>query len=205
MEKETKIVFLGDSFTDRTGVKNACNPEKRFSTHYAGNYAEYVMKRLFIHYPEFDFRFYNLGISGDTVAEVTDRYCSTIPGIEPDILVLLVGHNDVKKITYEEFINQYSCLVKKINDAGIKLVGISILPVRDKVELNEVVEQFNDGIKMILEKYGNQYLDMYQYFHTVNKGNKKIKLYEETNHLSELGNLYIGDAVFATISKLIYK
>ena len=44
--KKMKIVFWGDSFINRTGVKDAQKPEKLFSTHYVGNFCENVMQSV---------------------------------------------------------------------------------------------------------------------------------------------------------------
>ena len=73
-KKCINIVFLGDSFTNRTGVKNSVIPQKMFSTSYTGNYTEFVSKRLFVHYKDIDFSFYNKGISGDSVSDVLKRF-----------------------------------------------------------------------------------------------------------------------------------
>lgn len=205
MDKDINIVFLGDSFTNRTGVKYADNPEKRFSTHYTENYAEYVMKRLFIHFPETNFRFYNKGISGDSTADLLNRYDNDVLKLNPDIVVLLIGHNDVKKKSYEEFMQDYSVLINRLKENEIKVISMSILPVKINSEQNEKITIFNNGISKLIKAAGYIYLDLFEYFNNIliKEASKKINLFEETMHLSELGNIYIADYVYDTISEII--
>lgn len=103
---DVNIVFWGDSFENRTGVKNSSCPEKMFSTHYTGNFVDIVCKKLFIHYPDIQFGFFNEGKSGDTSIDLTNRFYH-IPKGKTNILVLLVGYNDVKKMTIPEFVKSY--------------------------------------------------------------------------------------------------
>ena len=205
MNTDINIVFLGDSFTQRTGVKYAGNPEKRFSTHYTGSYAEHVMKRLFVHFTEKNFRFYNKGKSGDTTCDLLKRYDKDVQDLEADIVVLLIGHNDAKKKLYDEFMQDYSNLIHKLEESDIQIISLSILPVRNNGEQNKKIVQFNKGIHELAKAEGYLYLDLFEYFNQVleNEADKKINLYEETMQLSELGNLYIADRVYDTIADII--
>lgn len=205
MSTDINIVFLGDSFTNRTGVKDASNPEKRFSTHYTGNYAEHVMKRLFVHFPEKNFRFYNRGKSGDSVSDLLDRYDNDFSNLNTDIVVLLIGHNDAKKKSYNQFMQDYSVLIHKLKEMDTQIVSLSILPVRKNCEQNEKIIRFNQGIREFAQAEGYLYLDIFRYFNKIleHECDKKINLYEETMHLSELGNLYIADCVYDTIADII--
>lgn len=196
------ILFLGDSFTNRTGVKNAFKPEKMFSTLYTGNYVEILCKRLFVHFPDVDFAFYNRGISGDTTEDILKRFELDTENKKIDLVVLLIGHNDIKK-RCKDFASIYMLLVSKICEISERLIGISILPMISHPELKSEIEAANAVIKNIIDSNNQLYLDVYQYFVSVCLGEKKIKLYEESNHLSELGNMYIADCVYELVKKMI--
>lgn len=205
MNMDINIVFLGDSFTNRTGVKYACNPEKRFSTYYTGNYAENVMKRLFVHFPESNFKFYNKGISGDSVSDLLDRYDKDVLSLKPNLLVLLIGYNDAKKKSYDKFINDYSILINKLENLNIKVICLSILPVKNNFELNNKIIKFNKEISKLVNYKGFLYIDIFNHFYNILKKSieKNIYLYDESNHLSELGNIYIADRVYDAIFDII--
>ena len=44
-----KIVFFGDSLTQRTDLNESEHPARRYSLDYAGSYVDILVKRLLIH------------------------------------------------------------------------------------------------------------------------------------------------------------
>ncbi|RGF49414.1 hypothetical protein DW006_09665 [Eubacterium sp. AF36-5BH] len=203
-KKCINIVFLGDSFTNRTGVKNSVIPQKMFSTSYTGNYTEFVSKRLFVHYKDIDFSFYNKGISGDSVSDVLKRFNKEFEEIFPDLVILLIGHNDAKKKGTDVFTEDYSTLIDKISKCCNKLIGISIIPIKDHSELNGKVAEFNEIVKHVLMEHGYEYLNIYDLFlDLMQKSEKNFHLFEETHHLSELGNILIADNVYESIIRIL--
>ena len=46
-----KIVFFGDSLTQRTDLNESEHPARRYSLDYAGSYVDILVKRLLIHFP----------------------------------------------------------------------------------------------------------------------------------------------------------
>lgn len=198
------IVFLGDSFTNRTGVKNSVVPQKMFSTSYTGNYTEFVSKRLFVHYKDIDFSFYNKGISGDSVFDVLKRFNKEFEDIFPDLVILLIGHNDAKKERADVFAEGYSMLIDKISKCCNKVIGISIIPMKDHPEMNGNVVEFNEIVKNILMEHGYEYLNIYDSFlELMQNSEKDFHLFEETRHLSELGNILIADNVYESIIRIL--
>lgn len=198
------IVFLGDSFTNRTGVKNSVVPQKMFSTSYTGNYTEFVSKRLFVHYKDIDFRFYNKGISGDSVYDVLKRFDKDFEDIFPDLVILLIGHNDAKKEGADVFAEGYSAVVNKISKCCNKVIGISIIPMKDHPEMNSKIVEFNEIVKHVLMEHGYEYLNIYDSFlDAMQNSEKDFFLFEETRHLSELGNILIADNVYESIIRIL--
>ena len=45
-----KIVFFGDSLTQRTDLNESEHPARRYSLDYAGSYVDILVKRLLIHF-----------------------------------------------------------------------------------------------------------------------------------------------------------
>lgn len=203
--KNYSVVFLGDSFTNRTGVKFSEKPEKKYSTSYVGNYTEFVEKRLWINRLDKNFCFYNFGKSGDCVVDVLNRVEKDFKGLKPDVVVLLIGHNDVKKNDLGNFIVKYRMLVDVLKSKSIKILGLSILPLINHIELDSKVEQFNKAIRDELIEQDMDYLDLYSIFlNIIRFSNKSIPLFEETNHLSELGNILISDRVYDYLNNYLW-
>lgn len=87
---KTKIVFLGDSITDMG--RNRENDFTPFS--YGVGYVGVVASQLTKNAPDV-YRIYNRGVSGDNVAQLYARLRSDVWHLQPDVLSILVGVNDV--------------------------------------------------------------------------------------------------------------
>jgi len=91
-EEEKKICFLfqGDSITDGNRGRNE-DPN-----HILGHgYAFSISSRIGADFPEAGFTFYNRGISGNTVRDLKGRWQQDTLDLNPGVLSILVGINDV--------------------------------------------------------------------------------------------------------------
>ncbi len=82
-----KIVFMGDSITDAG--------RDRSDHHNLGNgYVKVVAQLLEKEYPDIDFEFINVGISGNKAEEIKLRIDKDGVDLKPDIFVIMVGINE---------------------------------------------------------------------------------------------------------------
>ena len=83
-----KILFQGDSITDAG--------RNREDYHNLGNgYPKFAAPIIAANHPEIDFEFINLGISGHQTIDLVNRLESDFVDIQPDIISILIGINDV--------------------------------------------------------------------------------------------------------------
>ena len=87
-KKNSVIVLQGDSITD-AGRRKPGNPE-----HGVG-YAAMVINTLKSLYPDYDLTMYNRGIGGNRVADLKDRWDVDCLDLDPSLVSILVGINDV--------------------------------------------------------------------------------------------------------------
>ena len=86
--KKIKLLFQGDSITDAGRDRN--------DIHNLGNgYPKYAAKFLAEKYPDIDFEFIDLGIGGDQTKNLVARLDKDFIDIQPDIVSILIGINDV--------------------------------------------------------------------------------------------------------------
>lgn len=93
-----KILYIGDSVTDGNWGKVSGGPNRSLTdmNHIFGHgYMFICAARYMADYPEEDYRFYNRGISGNRVADLKARWQQDALEIDPDILSVLVGVNDL--------------------------------------------------------------------------------------------------------------
>ena len=90
-ESGSRLVFQGDSITDMNRGRS-----EKDRNHYLGHsYVFLLAGRLGVEMPEAKLEFYNRGISGNKVADLRKRWQSDAIDMQPDILTILVGTNDV--------------------------------------------------------------------------------------------------------------
>lgn len=82
-----KILFQGDSITDAS--------RDRSDYHNLGNgYPKYAAQLIREAFPDKEFEFINLGISGDRAENLKARWQTDCIDIQPDIVSILIGVND---------------------------------------------------------------------------------------------------------------
>lgn len=148
-----KILFFGDSITD--AGRNRENPNDLGS-----GFVLFAANKLRLLYPEKNLQILNRGIGGDRTTELLARIEKDVVAEKPDLVVLLVGINDVWRrfdsgeiTTDEQFRENYKKLVETIQGTGAKLVLIEpfILDVVSKKNFRPYVDAFNKIIREIAD------------------------------------------------------
>jgi lysophospholipase L1-like esterase len=89
----TTVLFQGDSITDwgRNRTRTGAND----SSALGGGYPLLVAAALLERQPGKELRFYNRGISGNTVPDLAARWQQDTLDLKPDVLSILIGVNDI--------------------------------------------------------------------------------------------------------------
>lgn len=88
------VVFIGDSITD-CGRRDVAPP--------LGNgYVKFIADLIAIRYPSLSITIVNKGISGNTVADLRERWYDDVLALEPDWVSVLIGINDVHRTLRNE-------------------------------------------------------------------------------------------------------
>ncbi len=92
-EKETVILFTGDSITDGNRYKK--KEQEWDLNHQMGHSYAYIINGLLgALYPQKQFHFRNKGVSGDRIIDLYARIETDLLPLRPDIVSILVGIND---------------------------------------------------------------------------------------------------------------
>lgn len=99
-----RVLFIGDSITDGAWGNNkkwnATSDERNQSdmNHiYGHGFMELCAGFYQATYPQQQHRFWNRGISGNTLADLHGRWSKDVIELKPDVVSILVGTNDVDK------------------------------------------------------------------------------------------------------------
>ena len=100
-----RILFMGDSITDggwgRSGGSMASAEErnqKDLNHLYGHSFMLFCAAHFESRYPEREYQFFNRGISGYTLCDLHERWERDIATLQPDVLTILIGTNDVGKV-----------------------------------------------------------------------------------------------------------
>lgn len=108
----------------------------------------------------------NLGLRGDTLQGMNKRV-EQINLLNPRIVYLMAGINDVASKSFVEFREQYESLIRvlKAQNPTTALVVFSMLPVNDvefKISCNnEQIARCNEEIVSLCMKHGVSYIDLF--------------------------------------------
>lgn len=193
------LVFFGDSITRRSEIKDAADPRIKFSLNYDDSYVDLFLQRLVIHYPKLDLKTYNLGVGGDTVNGLMERFWE-LESLKPNWVVLCIGQNDAKTLSPAQFQEQLSYLLEQLADLGCKTVQLTTTPCPYSKEKDEKLLVFDTIIRQLDEAFSIPCLDVKTHLRQIMLDNNAapvpVNLFAGGCHLSKLGNQYLADAVY---------
>lgn len=106
---KTRILFIGDSITDgawgNSGGSSKPSSERNLwdLNHIYGHGYVYLCAAYYqARYPSKDYIFYNRGISGNTLSDLEKRWTEDVIKLQPDILSILIGTNDINVFMKED-------------------------------------------------------------------------------------------------------
>ena len=150
-----QIVFVGDSITD--------------------------LCQLDLYYGDLSLKAYNRGIGGDTTDGVLKRLKVSLYDINPSIVVLMIGTNDIIGQKDNDYIlSNYEKIIQEINInlPNTKLICMSIIPTNydineysdvDVLNHNNKAISINSEISSLTSLYNFTYVDIYSLLIDENK------------------------------------
>ena len=167
-----KILFMGDSITEKG---RGSDKDRLYGGANLGvGYAMMAASMIKAYHPDWNNEFVNKGITGNTVTQVKERWQEDALDINPDVLSIMVGINDIcKNIAYwdgmvpwnlsiEELMAQYekdyrdilTASVKQNPDLKIIMMESFIFPVTEKAK---EVRPYLDAMLPIVRKLAKQF------------------------------------------------
>jgi lysophospholipase L1-like esterase len=154
---EVDIAFLGDSLTDGYDVKKY--------------YPQYLVS--------------NRGIGGETTIGLEERMQVSLYDLKPKVAVMLIGANNMDTM----FDNYESILLGfQENMPNTKIVLLSLTSMSGEWgKKNQLAAYNNVKIKMLAEKYGYEYVDLYSALLNLDSGEIYPEYTTDGGHLTAEG------------------
>lgn len=182
---EQRVVFLGDSITDRWGRK----------------VGDFFPGKPYI----------NRGISGQTTPQMLIRFQQDVVQLHPAAVVLLAGTNDIARntgpSTPQMIENNFASMAAIAKHYGIKMIIASILPAaryhwRPEINGAQEIREVNQWLKAFSEQNGLVYLDYYSAM-ADEAGGMRPGLSSDEVHPTEKGYAIMAPLAEAAIHKAL--
>ncbi|MEX2581240.1 MAG: SGNH/GDSL hydrolase family protein [Verrucomicrobiales bacterium] len=123
LDEGTVVLFQGDSITDARRDRKA-QDEANDPAMLGRGYPFHIAGDLLAEHPGLGLQFYNRGISGNKVPDLHDRWQEDCLDLEPDILSILIGVNDLwhklegrSEGTAQDYRDGYAALLDRTRQA----------------------------------------------------------------------------------------
>ena len=203
-----KILFQGDSVTD--AGRDRSNPADL-----GEGYPKFASAMIQDSYPDTEFEFVDLGISGNRTEHLLERLESDFIEVQPDIVSIMIGINDVwhhyafefVETTDEQFEMNYRAVldaIKSRTKARILMIQPFLLEnvAPAKQELCEELARKQAIIKRLADEYADAYLPLDEILHQ--EVNVDLSDYSADGvHPTPDGACRIGEAYLGAIAPLI--
>lgn len=204
-----KILFQGDSITDALRDWN--------DYHDMGQgYAKFASAMIADAFPDIEFEFINLGIGGNRTEQLLARTTTDIIDIQPDIVSILIGVNDVwhryspdhlPYITDEQYEANYRAILERIRketNAKIMIIEPFMIGSPDKEHMREEMNRVIAIATRLADEYADAFLPMAQIFaESVKTAPASVCYSLDGVHPEPDGACLIAENYLRTISPLI--
>ena len=182
-----RVVFMGDSITEE----------------WSNLYADYFDTEGYI----------NRGIGGQTTPQMLIRFKPDVIDLEPDIVVILAGTNDIAGNTGPSNVKMITDNIFSMAELArahqIKVVLSSILPVFEYEWAKEIkdvpatIDSVNDELKKYVNDHGLVYLDYFSPMVDERKGLNKDYTYDGV-HPNQDGYILMSSLAEKVLSMLLH-
>ena len=204
--KKIKLLFQGDSITDAD--------RDRSDYHNLGlGYALHASEMLKEAYPEVDFEFVNLGLSGNRTDQLFDRITPDRIEIKPDIISILIGINDIWHRYEYEFVPtrdeqialNYRCILDVVKEStNAKLLMLQpFTEGNDQAFMRPDVDRVIPIVDSLAEKYADAYIRLDEIIHADENYGTEHYFTRDGVHPNETGAEFIAKLYVEAISPLI--
>ena len=227
-----RFLIIGDSITDAgrhrmddaRGIDRIRSLRERLVAWYLGRshdpeglgfgYVRILHDLLWVKYPELLIEIVNRGIGGDTIRHLEARWDRDVIDIEPDVLAISIGVNDVwrqlqepcnpEEVLLEEFEATYRRLLVKIREkVGCSLVLCETSIIGEQVDTphNVILKGYNACIARLAEEFNALLVPMNQAFWRVIGADPSRVWTQDGVHPLSHGHMLMAETMLSVLEK----
>lgn len=201
-----KILFQGDSITDAGRDRN--------DYHNLGNgYPKYAAEFIKNAYPDVEFEFVDLGISGNQTKDLVERLEKDFVEIQPDIVSIMIGINDVWHhaaqkdwIENDVFEARYRTVLEALKTktkAKIMIIEPFLVPIEDKLFFREDLDPKIQVVRKLAREYADVFMPTDGLLTSAYLGNDPLAFAADGVHPTAFGAEFLGKKYLEYVAPLI--
>lgn len=203
--QKIKLLFQGDSITD-AGRDYADIHDL------GGGYPKYAAKYVAEKYPDVEFEFIDLGISGNQTKDLVARLQTDFIDVQPDIVSILIGINDVwhycdtewlSNDVFESNYRKVLAAIKEKTNAKIMMMEPFLIPVEDKLFFREDLAPKIEIIRKLSREFADVYVPTDGLLQAAFIGDDPTSYAADGVHPTDKGADFIGKIYADYIGKLL--
>ena len=173
---EVEVAFLGDSLTDGYDL--------------AKYYPQYVTA--------------NRGIGGDTTFDLEGRLQVSAYDLKPQVVVMLIGANNMDTM-FENYEAILQGLRTNLPDTKVVLLSLTAMGGEHWGRKNQLAAYNNVSIKLLAEKYGFTFIDLYSPLYDVSIGEVYEGYTVDGGHFTHEGYVVLTEQITPVLQQLLGK
>ncbi len=206
--KSIRVLFQGDSITD-------AGRDRRNYYDLGQGYPKYAASIISEKYPDTSFEFINLGISGNRTGQLFDRIYNDAIALEPDVISILIGINDIWHrygsemiaTTNEQILINYREILKRIkSETNAKIIILSpyVLDADDKDMIKDDLKTVLPIIRSLASEYADVYVPLDELFDEALRAQPEPRFYSPDGvHPNDNGAKFIAEHYAKAIEKIL--
>lgn len=173
---QVEVAFLGDSLTDGYDL--------------AKYYPQYVTA--------------NRGIGGDTTFDLEARLQVSVYDLKPQVVVMLIGANNMDTM-FENYESILKGLQENLPDTKVVLLSLTAMGGEHWGSKNQLAAYNNVSIKLLAEKYGFTFVDLYSPLYDVSIGEVYAGYTVDGGHFTHEGYTVLTAQITPVLQNLLGK
>ena len=203
-----RILFQGDSITD-------AGRDRRNYYNLGKGYPKVAAEHIRNAHPDKDIEFINLGISGNRSDQLFDRLYKDAIELQPDIISILIGINDIwhrygsERIatTDAQFELNYTTILNELKaktNAKIMIMSPYLLDCEGKDQMREDLKTMLPIVRRLADEYADVYVPLDEYFDEALKTMPEPMYYSNDGvHPNGNGAAFIGKIYAEAIEAIL--
>jgi lysophospholipase L1-like esterase len=209
IEPRSKLVVIGDSITDCERTRPI--GEGLFDALGKG-YVSLVDGLLIANYPEHKIRVVNMGISGNTVRDLQDRWQTDVLDLNPDWLSICIGINDVWRhfdtpwqyewqVPLDEYTKTLENLLQRTQPTlkGLILMTPYFIEPNRNDPMRIMMDEYSTVVRQLAEKYKAVLVDTQAAFDAVLMHVHPMALAWDRIHPNRAGHMILARAFLQSL------